>query len=99
MSVLENLIKIKTIRLNSVDIMSFQTTFGTYVIAEVQIPNLKNRLGIPRTSIIVSVSAAQSPGYVETVTYNYNDDTAYVGNIVNIGNPRWVEINVSYIIS
>ena len=68
------------------------------MIAEVKVPNLKNRLGIPSTSMIIAVSAAQSPGYVEIVTYNYNDDTAYVGNIVNIGNPRWVEINVSYIL-
>lgn len=78
--------------------MSLQTSYGSYMIAEVQVPNLKNRLGIPSTSMIIAVSAAQSPGYVEIVTYNYNDDTAYVGNIVNIGNPRWVEINVSYIL-
>lgn len=78
--------------------MSLQTSYGSYMIAEVQVPNLKNRLGIPSTSMIIAVSAAQSPGYVEIVTYNYNDDTAYVGNIINIGNPRWVEINVSYIL-
>ena len=78
--------------------MSLQTSAGTYMITEVQVPNLKNRLGIPRTSIIVAVSAAQSPGYVEIITYNYDTDIAYVGNIVNIANPRWVEINVSYIL-
>ena len=78
--------------------MSLQTSSGTYMITEVGIYNFKNRIGIPKNSIIVAITAAQSPGYVEYVTYNYNDDLAYVGNIVNIANPRWVEINTTYIL-
>jgi hypothetical protein len=85
---LENLIKIKSYTINTKDIMTVQTNAGTYVITEI---------GIPNNSTIVSVSSAQSPGYCEYCTYNYNEDSAYVGNIVNSANPRWVTINVAYI--
>ena len=59
--------------------------------------SFKNKIGIPNNSTIVSVSSAQSPGYCEYCTYNYDEDSAYVGNIVNSANPRWVTINVAYI--
>ncbi|WP_336175495.1 hypothetical protein [Fusobacterium polymorphum] len=94
---MENLIKIKSYTINTKDIMTVQTNAGTYVITEIGIPNFKNKIGIPNNSTIVSVSSAQSPGYCEYCTYNYNEDSAYVGNIVNSANPRWVTINVAYI--
>ena len=94
---LENLIKIKSYTINTKDIMTVQTNAGTYVITEIGIPNFKNKIGIPNNSTIVSVSSAQSPGYCEYCTYNYDEDSAYVGNIVNSANPRWVTINVTYI--
>ena len=94
---LENLIKIKSYTINTKDIMTVQTNAGTYVITEIGIPNFKNKIGIPNNSTIVSVSSAQSPGYCEYCTYNYDEDSAYVGNIVNSANTRWVTINVTYI--
>ena len=94
---LENLIKIKSYTINTKDIMTVQTNAGTYVITEIGIPNFKNKIRIPNNSTIVSVSSAQSPGYCEYCTYNYDEDSAYVGNIVNSANPRWVTINVTYI--
>lgn len=70
---------------------------GTLIISESRIDNLKNKIGIPSNSTIVSVSAGQSAGYCEYCTYNYEFDTAIVGHIVPSGNSRTVVINVAYI--
>ena len=77
--------------------MTLQTSSGTYAISEKLIYNFKKIIGIPSASKIVSVSATQSPGYVEYATYDYDNDLAAVGHIVNTANPRWICINVAYI--
>ena len=95
---MENLIKFKTYRVDRTDdAMTLQTSAGVYAISEKLIYNFKRIIGIPSTSKIVSVSATQSPGYVEYATYDYDSDLAAVGHIVNTANPRWICINVAYI--
>jgi len=91
----ENLIKIKSYTVTTLDYMDINS--GTLVIAEKRIDNFKNKIGIPLNSTIVSVSAAQSSGYCEYCTYNYESDTAHVGHIVPKNNPRLAVINVAYI--
>ena len=92
---LENLIKIKSYTVTTLDHIDINS--GTLVIAEKRIDNFKNKIGIPLNSAIVSVSAAQSAGYCEYCTYNYESDTAHVGHIVPKNNPRPAIINVAYI--
>ena len=92
---LENLIKIKKYSATTQDYISINA--GTLIISESRIDNLKNKIGIPLNSTIVSVSAGQSAGYCEYCTYNYESDTAIVGHIVPSGNSRTVVINVAYI--
>ena len=95
---MENLIKFKTYRVDRTDdAMTLQTSAGVYAISEKLIYNFKRIIGIPSASKIVSVSVNQSPGYVEYVTYDYDNDLAAVGHIVNTANPRWICINVAYI--
>ena len=95
---LENLVKFKTYRVDRTeDVMTLQTSSGTYAISEKLISNFKRIIGIPSTSKIVSVSVTQSPGYSEYATYDYDNDLAAVGHIVNIANARWININVAYI--
>lgn len=91
----ENLCKIKRYSATTLDYMSIEN--GALVISEVRISDLKNKIGIPSNSTIISVSAAQSAGYCEYCTYNYESDTAYVGHIAPRNNPRAVAINVTYI--
>ena len=91
----ENLCKIKRYSATTLDYMSIEN--GALVISEVRISDLKNKIGIPSNSTIISVSAVQSVGYCEYCTYNYESDTAYVGHIVPKNNPRTVAINVTYI--
>lgn len=94
---LENLIKVKSYKFDrTIDAMTLQTSYGTYTISEKRIDNFKNIIGIPKNSIIVSVSVAQSEGYLEHCTYNYVEDCAYIGHLVNVANPRYVTINVAY---
>ena len=92
---LENLIKIKSYTVTTLDHIDINS--GTLVIAEKRIDNFKNKIGIPLNSTIVSVSAAQSAGYCEYCTYNYESDTAHVGHIIPRNNPRLAVINVAYI--
>ena len=77
--------------------MTFQTSSGTYAISEKGIDHFKRALGIPESSNIISVSVAQSSGYLEYCTYNYNEDYAFIGHVININNPREVTINVVYV--
>lgn len=92
---LENLIKIKKYSATTQDYIPINS--GTLVISEVGIPNLKNKIGIPLNSTIVSVSVGQSAGYCEYCTYNYETDTAHIGHIVPVNNSRTAIINVAYI--
>lgn len=92
---LENLIKIKKYSATTQDYISINS--GTLVISEVVIHNLKNKIGIPLNSTIVSVSVGQSAGYCEHCTYNYETDTAHIGHIVPVNNSRTAIINVAYI--
>ena len=92
---LENLIKVKKYSATTQDYISINA--GTLIISESRIDNLKNKIGIPLNSTIVSVSTGQSAGYCEYCTYNYESDTAIVGHIVPSGNSRTVVINVAYI--
>lgn len=92
---LENLIKIKKYSATTQDYITINS--GTLVISEVGIPNLKNKIGIPLNSTIVSVSVGQSAGYCEHCTYNYETDTAHIGHIIPVNNPRVAIINVAYI--
>ena len=92
---LENLIKIKKYSATTQDYISINA--GALIISESRIDNLKNKIGIPLNSTIVSVSTGQSAGYCEYCTYNYESDTAIVGHIVPSGNSRTVVINVAYL--
>ena len=92
---LENLCKVKSYSVTTLDYTFIEN--GTLAISEVGIRNFKNKIGIPSTSTIVSVSVAQSSGYCEYCTYNYESDTAHVGHIVPKNNPRAATINVTYI--
>lgn len=83
---MENLIKIKSYTVTTLDHMDINS--GTLVIAEKRIDNFKNKIGIPLNSTIVSVGAAQSAGYCEYCTYNYESDTAHIGHIIPKNNPR-----------
>nr|DAY17772.1 MAG TPA: DBF DBF zinc finger [Caudoviricetes sp.] len=91
----ENLCKVKSYSVTTLDYMVIEN--GALVISEVGISNLKNKIGIPSNSTIVSVSVAQSAGYCEYCTYNYDSDTAHVGHIIPKNNPRTAAINVTYI--
>ena len=92
---LENLCKVKSYSVTTLDHITINN--GTLVISEIRIDNLKNKIGIPSNSTIVSVSVAQSAGYCEYCTYNYDSDTAHVGHIIPKNNPRTAAINVTYI--
>ena len=92
---LENLIKIKSYPTITQDSLTMQN--GALVLSEIQISNFKNKIGIPSNSIIVSVSPAQSSGYCEYTTYNYESDIVVIGHIIPAGNPRNAIINVAYI--
>jgi hypothetical protein len=92
---LENLIKIKSYSIITQDSLVIQN--GILVFSEIVISNFKNKIGIPSNSTIVSISAAQTSGYCEYVTYNYESDTAAIGHIVPSSNPRNATINVAYI--
>ena len=92
---LENLVKIKKYSVTTQDCLSINS--GTLIISEVGIFNLKNKIGIPLNSTIVSVSVGQSAGYCEYCTYNYESDTAHVGHIVPANNSRTANIYVAYI--
>ena len=95
---MENLIKFKTYKVNRTDdAMTLQTSGGTYAISEKLIYNFKETIGILSSSKIISISVTQSPGYSEYATYDYDNDLAAVGHIVNTSNPRWISINVAYI--
>ena len=91
----ENLCKVKSYSVTTLDYMFIEN--GTLAISEVGIRNLKNKIGIPSNSTIVSVSVAQSSGYCEYCTYNYESDTAHVGHIIPKNNQRVATINVVYI--
>ena len=96
---LENLIKVKTYRLDKAnDIMTLQTSAGTYVICEKRIENFKKAIGIPDSATIISTTSAQNHGYLEYCTYNYDGDYAYIGMLVHTDNPRWVVINIAYVL-
>lgn len=92
---LENLIKVKSYFTITQDSLTIQN--GVLVFSEIQISNFKNKIGIPSNSIIVSVSPAQSSGYCEYATYNYESDIVVIGHIIPAGNPRNAIINVAYI--
>lgn len=92
---LENLIKVKSYFTITQDSLTIQN--GALVFSEIQISNFKNKIGIPSNSIIVSVSPAQSSGYCEYATYNYESDIVVIGHIIPAGNPRNAIINVAYI--
>lgn len=92
---MENLCKVKSYSVTTLDHITINN--GTLVISEIRIDNFKNKIGIPSNSIIVSVSVAQSAGYSEYCTYNYDSDMAHVGHIVPKNNPRVATINVTYI--
>nr|DAR69371.1 MAG TPA: hypothetical protein [Caudoviricetes sp.] len=92
---LENLCKIKNYVATTLDYLVIEN--GTLVISEVGISNLKNKIGIPSNSTIVSVTVGQSSGYCEYCTYNYESDIAHVGHIVPKNNPRTAILNVTYI--
>lgn len=95
MNKLENLCKIKNYVATTLDYLVIEN--GTLVISEVGISNLKNKIGIPSNSTIVSVTVGQSSGYCEYCTYNYEPDIARVGHIVPKNNPRTAILNVTYI--
>ena len=96
---MENLIKVKTYRLDKAnDIMTLQTSAGTYVICEKRIENFKKAIGIPDSATIISTTSAQNHGYLEYCTYNYDGDYAYIGMLVHTDNPRWVVINIAYVL-
>ena len=92
---LENLIKVKSYFTITQDSLTIQN--GALVFSEIQISNFKNKIGIPLDSTIVSVSPAQSSGYCEYTTYNYESDIVVIGHIIPAGNPRNAIINVAYI--
>ena len=92
---LENLIKIKKYSATTQDYLSINS--GTLIISEVGISNLKNKIGIPSNSTIVSVTVGQSAGYCEYCTYNYDTDTAHIGHIVPVNNSRAAIIHIAYI--
>ena len=92
---LENLIKIKKYSATTQDYVTINS--GTLVISEVGISNLKNKIGIPLNSTIVSVTVGQSSGYCEYCTYNYDTDTAHIGHIVPVNNSRTAIIHIAYI--
>lgn len=92
---LENLIKIKKYSATTQDYITINS--GTLVISEVGISNLKNKIGIPLNSTIVSVTVGQSAGYCEYCTYNYDTDTAHIGHIVPVNNSRTAIIHIAYI--
>lgn len=91
----ENLCKVKSYSVTTLDHIAINN--GTLVISEIRIDNFKNKIGIPSNSTIVSVSVAQSAGYSEYCTYNYDSDMAHIGHIVPKNNPRAATINVTYI--
>lgn len=98
-STVENLIKVKTYRLDKAnDIMTLQTSAGTYVICEKIIENFKKAIGIPDSATIISTTSAQNHGYLEYCTYNYDGDYAYIGMLVHTDNPRWAVINIAYVL-
>ena len=92
---LGNLCKVKSYSVTTLDHIAINN--GTLVISEIRIDNFKNKIGIPSNSTIVSVSVAQSAGYSEYCTYNYDSDMAHIGHIVPKNNPRVATINVTYI--
>ena len=92
---LENLIKIKKYSATTQDYLSINS--GTLIISEVGISNLKNKIGIPSNSTIVSITVGQSAGYCEYCTYNYDTDTAHIGHIVPVNNSRAAIIHIAYI--
>ena len=92
---LENLIKVKSYFTITQDSLTIQN--GALVFSEIQISNFKNKIGIPLDSTIVSVSPAQSSGYCEYTTYNYESDIVVIGHIIPADNPRNAIINVAYI--
>ena len=92
---MENLCKVKSYSATTLDYIAINN--GTLVISEIRIDNLKNKIGIPSNSTIVSVSVAQSSGYCEYCTYNYESDIAHVGHIVPKNNSRVAVLNVVYI--
>ena len=94
---LENLSKVKNYSIETKDVMTFQTSAGTYAISEKGIDHFKRVIGIPENSNIVSVSVAQSSGYLEHCTYNYNGDYAFIGHLIYTKNSREVTINVVYV--
>lgn len=82
---LENLIKSKVLKISTSEmrnIMTFKTSGGDYVLFEKGISNLKQKLGIPENSTIVSVMTMQSYGYLEHITYNEDTDTVFVGFLI-----------------
>ena len=82
---LENLIKSKVLKISTSEmknIMTFQTSAGNYVLYEKGIGNLKQKLGIPQNSTIVSVIPMQSMGYLEYVTYDESDDSVFAGFLI-----------------
>jgi len=82
---MENLIKSKVLKISTSEmknIMTFQTSGGNYVLYEKGIGNLKQKLGIPQNSTIVSVIPMQSMGYLEHVTYDESDDSIFAGFLI-----------------
>ena len=82
---LENLVKSKVLKISPSEmknIMTFQTSAGNYVLYEKGIGNLKQKLGIPQNSTIVSVIPMQSMGYLEHITYDEIDDSVFVGFLI-----------------
>ena len=82
---LENLIKSKVLKISTSEmknIMTFQTSAGNYVLYEKGIGNLKQKLGIPQNSTIVSVIPMQSMGYLEYVTYDESDASVFAGFLI-----------------
>ena len=83
--IVENLIKTKTFKISSndmVNIMTFQTNGGNYVLYEKGISNFKQKAGIPQNSTIVSVMPSQSYGYFEYVTYDEIEDSMFTGLLI-----------------
>ena len=82
---MENLVKSKVLKISPSEmknIMTFQTSAGNYVLYEKGIGNLKQKLGIPQNSTIVSVIPMQSMGYLEHITYDETDDSVFVGFLI-----------------
>ena len=82
---MENLVKSKVLKVSTSEmrsIMTFQTSTGNYVLYEKGINNLKQKLGIPQNSTIVSVMSMQSYGYLEYITYDETDDSVFVGFLI-----------------